>query len=292
LLPGIIEMLGRTLGETIEIRLVEAVDLGTCEADSGQLENALLNLAINARDAMPSGGQLTIETANVELDDGAAAQYELEPGPYVTLAVSDSGSGIEADQLEHVFEPFFTTKEVGQGSGLGLSMVYGFARQSGGCATIYSEVDQGTTVRLYLPRSNATQMPEAAGPNVTERGPHDETVLVVEDDDDMRYLTVDLLETLGYAALAAGDGQAALDILKENRSIDLLLTDVILPGGILGPELAKRAGELLPSIKVLYMSGYAENAIQHQGRLDEDVILLPKPFDISSLSQKLRLVLD
>ncbi|MDP6624519.1 MAG: PAS domain S-box protein [Alphaproteobacteria bacterium] len=292
LLPGIIEMLGRTLGETIEIRLVQAVDLGTCEADPGQLENALLNLAINARDAMPGGGQLTIETDNVELDDGAAAQYELEPGPYVTLAVSDSGSGIEADQLEHVFEPFFTTKEVGQGSGLGLSMVYGFARQSGGCATIYSEVDQGTTVRLYLPRSSATQMSEAAGPNVTERGPHDETVLVVEDDDDMRYLTVDLLETLGYAVQAAGDGQAALEILKGNRSIDLLLTDVILPGGILGPELAERAGQLLPSIKVLYMSGYAENAIQHQGRLDEDVILLPKPFDISSLSQKLRLVLD
>ncbi|MAG98120.1 MAG: hypothetical protein CMM08_15690 [Rhodospirillaceae bacterium] len=290
MLPEMIEMLGRTLGETIEIRLAAADDLWSCEADPGQLENAVLNLAINARDAMPEGGRLTIETANVELDDHGAGQRELEPGPYVMLAVSDSGSGIAAVQLKRVFEPFFTTKEVGRGSGLGLSMVYGFARQSGGHATIYSEVGQGTTVRLYLPRSDAALAPEAAGPRVTKTETYEETVLVVEDDDDVRDLTVALLEALGYSVLAAGDGRAALDILEGNRGVDLLLTDVILPGGMLGPELAERAAD--QGIKVLYMSGYAENAIHHQGRLDKDVTLLPKPFDMASLSQKLREVLE
>jgi CheY-like chemotaxis protein len=242
---------------------------------------------------MPEGGVLAIETANIEIgDEFAITNPDLLPGPYVKLTIGDTGTGMPEEVLDHIFEPFFTTKEVGQGSGLGLSMVYGFARQSGGHATIYSEVGQGTTVRLYLPRSGAAEVPVAVGARGTEKGLREETVLVVEDDQDVRDLTVDLLEALGCTVLAAGDGQSALDILEANRGIELLLTDVILPGGMLGPELANRAGELLPGIKVLYMSGYAENAIQHQGRLNENVTLLPKPFDVSSLTQKLREVLD
>jgi CheY-like chemotaxis protein len=259
-----------------------------------QLENALLNLAINARDAMPDGGKLTIETANARLDDEyAASQLELTPGQYVMLAVTDTGSGMAPDEAEKAFEPFFTTKEVGKGSGLGLSMVYGFAKQSGGLAKIYTETGEGTTVKLYLPRS----MQPADSPALVRHGdsdtvePQEATIMVVEDDADVRALTVTMLKSIGYAVLEAGRGDDAIDILRKDGPADLLLTDVVLPGALNGRDLAGKMTEIFPNIGVLYMSGYTENSIIHHNRLDEGVVLLQKPFRRADLAQKVSAVL-
>ena len=263
-------------------------------SDTDEFENALLNLAVNARDAMPDGGKLTIETANAYLDDAyAAAQAELAPGQYVMIAVSDTGLGMTKEVAARAFEPFFTTKESGQGTGLGLSQVYGFVKQSGGHVKIYSEQNKGTTVKIYLPRfldegrESINQTSQPPIPTATE----EEVILVVEDDDDVRANTTTMLRELGYEVLEASDGRSALQILEGKTSIDLLFTDVGLPGGVNGRQLADRARLQRPYLKVLFTSGYARNAIVHQGRLDPGVELLSKPFTLSQLAIKVRQML-
>jgi signal transduction histidine kinase len=292
-LPDINAMLRRTLGETIDLKNVLAGNLWRCLVDPGQLENASLNLAINARDAMPRGGRLTIETSNTVLDrDYVAAHSDLEPGEYVMVAVSDSGVGMSADTVEHAFDPFFTTKEIGKGTGLGLSMVFGFAKQSGGHVTIYSEPDVGTTVKLYLPRSIEASEEQKEEPSTLPPPTREEIVLVVEDDADARALTVTLVGSLGYEVLETANGPAALELLEQQPTVDILLTDVVLPHGLSGPEIAQRARKIVPGLKVLFMSGYAESAITHRGELEEGLVFLQKPFGLDDLANKLRTVLD
>jgi PAS domain S-box-containing protein len=286
------DLLRRTVPESIEIELIAAGGLWRCAADMAQLQNALLNLVLNARDAMAEGGKLTIETANARLDDAyAEAHAEVAPGQYVLLAVSDSGVGMPAAVIARAFDPFFTTKRGGSGTGLGLSMVYGFAKQSGGHVKIYSEPGHGTTVKLYLPRSHAAADAGDEDASRAEARGNGETVLVVEDDDEMRRLTCDLLTTLGYAPTATRTGPEALDLLRTMSAVDLLLTDVMLPGGLNGRQLAARAVDERPGLRVLYMSGYTENAIVHHGRLDPGVQLLQKPFRRRDLAVKMRAVL-
>ncbi len=271
------DMLRRTLGETIKINTRGQAGLWLCHADQSQLENALLNLAINARDAMPDGGTLTIETANISLDDEAAAQRaEIEPGHYVVLSVSDTGRGIDSEVLKHVFEPFFTTKGVGKGTGLGLSMVFGFAKQTGGLATINSEKGEGTTVKLYLPRSeergDESDMDELdADIPVAREG---EQILVVEDDADVLVPTLALLSALGYETAEASDAEAALDVMANSAAIDLMLCDVILPGTMIGPDLAAEVQKRSPATKIIYMTGYAEDALDRIFAMDKDTHLL------------------
>jgi signal transduction histidine kinase/CheY-like chemotaxis protein len=289
---GLVDMLGRTVEKHIDINFVRGTGLWTCDADPGELENVILNIALNARDAMLTGGKLTIETENARLDDEfAATQADLSPGEYVLLVISDTGVGMSPDVSEHVFEPFFTTKAVGEGSGLGLSMVYGFVKQSGGHISIYSEQGVGTTVKLYLPRSTGGKVHES-GP-VTEETPlaQGETVLVAEDDPDFRALVIALLDSLGYQIMEADTGAAALELLASGKHADLLLTDLILPGGMTGHELAMETKNLNPEIGVLYMSGYTENTIVHHGRLDAGANLLEKPFNRTDLAKALRSVL-
>jgi CheY-like chemotaxis protein len=285
-------LLHRTLGDAIEIRVVTASDLWICEADPAQLQSALLNLALNARDAMPEGGKLTIDARNTRLDaDYAARQADVTPGDYVALSVSDTGTGMPPDVIERAFEPFFTTKEVGKGSGLGLSMVYGFAKQSGGHIRIYSEVGEGTTVRLYLPRSRETRAASTeAEPRRAAVGGN-ETILVVEDDADMRELATAVLGRLGYTVLGARDSESALPLFEAHPEIALLLTDISLPGALNGRRLAERMTAARPALKVLYMSGYSEDAIIHQGRLDPGVRLLQKPFQNEELAIQIRAAL-
>jgi CheY-like chemotaxis protein len=294
LVLSVIELLKRTLGETVDIRANLASDLWLTRIDPHQLENALLNLAVNARDAMPEGGRLTIEAANTTLDETYAEQnFDVAPGQYVMLAISDSGAGIPADVLDRVMEPFFTTKPVGEGSGLGLSMVYGFVKQSGGHMKIYSEPGYGTSVRLYLPKAaggDQTAEPEPAQIAAGDVG--DELILVVEDDPMIRKLTVRVLNGLGYHTLEAADGPAAQTILDSGVAIDLLLTDVVLPKGVSGPDLAAKARHQNPTLRVLYMSGYTKNAIVHNSMLDEGVHLLTKPFPKAELARKVRELLD
>ncbi len=282
-------MLRRTLGEHIEIELVRGAGLWPALVDPAQLENALLNLCLNARDAMPSGGKLTLETANAALDAQYAAQHpDVQAGQYVMLAVSDTGCGIDPALLPRVFEPFFTTKEKGKGTGLGLAMVYGFARQSAGHVSIYSEPGHGTTVKLYLPRGSGAR-PAAAEPHIETavRGGA-ETVLVVEDDDAVRQLACHELRTLGYRVLEAASGAKALPLIDGEEIIDLLFTDVVMPGGMSGRQLADEARRLRPGLRVLYTSGYTENAIVHHGRLDPGVQLLAKPYRRADLARAIR----
>ncbi|GAA0867456.1 hypothetical protein GCM10009116_00320 [Brevundimonas basaltis] len=292
---GMSDLLHRSLGETIELDIVTSPGLWRIEADPNQLEASLLNLAVNARDAMPDGGRLTIETSNVQLDESDAARRpEVAPGHYVCITVSDTGSGIPSDVLGKVFEPFFTTKEVGKGTGLGLSMVYGFARQSGGHVDLQSEPGEGATVRLYLPRM--AQAPDAADAAETaprlEPGASSETILVVEDDDDVRTFTVEVLRGLGYRVLEAHDGVSAIRLLeRQARAVDLLFTDVVMPG-MSGGELATAARELRPDIRVLFTSGYTRNAIGQDGRLKPGTEMIAKPFTAELLAARLRDMLD
>jgi CheY-like chemotaxis protein len=259
--------------------------------DVNQLQNALLNLAINARDAMPDGGKLTIEVANAYLEDDYAAQHlEVTAGQYVMIAVSDTGSGMSAETIGRAFDPFFTTKPEGKGTGLGLSQVYGFVKQSGGHVKIYSEQGHGTTVKLYLPRSKKPQEADAPSLSAPVEG-GSEAILVVEDDDGVRAAVVDLLTELGYRVAAADGAQAALDFLAKTPRIDLLFTDVVMPGTIGSRELARRAKDAAPGIKVLFTSGYTQNAIVHNGQLDADVVLLSKPYRKDDLARKLRAML-
>ena len=287
------ELLHRTLGETIEIEGVLSPRLWPVEVDQNQLESAILNLAVNARDAMPEGGKLTIETANAMLDESyAATDSEVVPGQYAVLAISDSGTGMNADTLARVFEPFYTTKEVGKGTGLGLSMVYGFVKQSGGHVTIYSEPGQGTTVKLYFPRFRGPLTDDAPAAAVqAPQGQRDEIVLVVEDNDDVRAYSVMILTELGYGVIEAADAESALRILERGDKVDLLFTDVVLPGKT-GRVLADAAHAMRPDLKVLFTTGYSRNAIVHQGRLDAGVQLITKPFTFEQLASRLRDVLD
>ncbi|WP_419896537.1 response regulator [Roseomonas sp. USHLN139] len=282
------DLLQRTLGERIAVEAVVAGGLWNTQVDPGQLENALLNLALNARDAMPEGGKLTIEVANAALDEAyAAGHLEVEPGQYVMLAVSDSGAGMAPAVMARVFEPFFSTKEEGQGTGLGLSQVYGFVKQSGGHVKLYSEPGQGTVVKLYLPRSRRMEDqlgPGAAGPVVGGS----ETILVVEDDAELREAVVEMLQGLGYRVLRAEHAEAALTVLSSGVQVDLLFTDVVMPGPVKTRELARRAQDMMPGLKVIYTSGYTANAIIHDGRLDEDVQLLSKPYRREDLARHLR----
>ncbi len=291
LIRGLDDMLRRALGEGIEIDTMISGGLWNTFVDTMQLENALLNLAINARDAMDGHGKLTIEAGNGFLDDAYAARHaEVTAGQYVMIAVTDTGSGIPPDVIEHVFEPFFTTKPEGRGTGLGLSMVYGFVKQSHGHVKIYSEVGQGTTIRIYLPRAREREDLET---NV-EAGPATggtETVLVVEDDEDVRGTVVEILSELGYRVLKAKDAQSALVIVESGIPIDLLFTDVVMPGPLRSPDLARKAQERIPGLAVLFTSGYTENAIVHGGRLDDGLELLSKPYSREALARKVRHVL-
>jgi PAS domain S-box-containing protein len=293
LVRNMTELLHRTLGEDVELEGVLVPRLWVAEVDQNQLESAILNLAVNARDAMPGGGKLTVETGNVLLDERyAAADSEVTPGQYVLVSVSDTGVGMDRETLARVFEPFFTTKELGRGTGLGLSMVYGFVKQSGGHVTIYSEPGQGTTVRLYFPRYLAAE--GASGEEERQLAPAgggDETVLVLEDNDDVRGYSVMTLKDLGYRVLEACNGEAALAILRQaDQNIDLLFTDIVLPG-LSGRAVAEEARSFRPDLKVLFTTGYSRNAIVHHGRLDPGVQLISKPFTFDQLAEKVRQVL-
>ena len=299
LVSNISDMLSRTVGETIKLETVSGAGLWPIFADPNQVENSLVNLAINARDAMPSGGRLTIETANAYLDDAYVGRFgDVAAGQYVMLSVSDSGTGIEPTVLEKVFEPFFTTKEQGKGTGLGLSMIHGFARQSDGHIRIYSEVGIGTTVKIYLPRHI-----EPTSGDVNPRGemvnaqamPHakaGETVLLVEDDPGVRAYAIDVLEDVGYKVVAASSGPEALQLISEALRIDILFTDVVLPEGLNGRELAKKVLAQREELPVLFTTGYTRNAIIHHGRVDADVNLVMKPYTQRDLARKIREVLD
>ncbi len=287
-------LLERTLGETIQIQVLPAGDLWPCEVDPAQLESAILNLCINARDAMPSGGHLVLEASNTTVEESFARTVEdLDAGAYVVVAVSDEGTGIAPEILGKVFDPFFTTKDVGKGSGLGLSTVYGFAKQSRGHVKIYSEVGHGTTVKLFLPRSKEKSSPlTAREPAVSGPVGNRELLLVVEDDPALRALVVQLLHRLGYRTLAASDAASALRLLAAESDVALLLADMVLPGGKNGAELAREAKALKPGLPVLFMSGYTENAVIHNGRLDPGVRLLEKPFTTSELAEAVRQALS
>ena len=295
LLAGMTELLHRTLGETIEIETRLAAGLWQIEADPHQLESAILNLAVNARDAMPGGGRLVIETSAVRLEGGALeGEDEVAPGPYVAISVIDSGTGMNEDTRRRAVEPFFTTKDVGKGTGLGLSMVYGFVRQSGGHLRIDSEEGRGTAVHIYLPRLAAlSSAEEQAAAATAPRVGGDETILVCEDDDDVRAYTVELLAELGYRVLEAHDGASTLRLLEDRGcKIDLLFTDVVLPGGTSGAELAGLAQAARPGLRVLFTTGYARDAIVHEGRLDPGIELVTKPFAFGELAARIRDVLD
>jgi PAS domain S-box-containing protein len=294
LVLGMIEILERTLGATIEIVTSQPDDLWPCETDPSQLENAILNLAINARDAMPGGGRLTIESENIELGgEYANLPAGVASGDYVVLTVSDSGEGIPKDVLAHVFEPFYTTKGVGKGSGLGLSMVYGFAQQSGGHATIYSEEGLGAAVKIYLPRATSEAAPAlSVQSSVAVPQAKGETILVVEDDPDVRTLAVALLSKLGYEIVEAADAKSALALLPESEKIDLLLSDIVLPGKMNGVELAVEVRALQPQVKMVFMSGYTQRAFDAEGVDGLDYIYIQKPFGKPVLAKAIRDALD
>jgi signal transduction histidine kinase/CheY-like chemotaxis protein len=294
LVAGMSELLRRTLGEAVSVETVQAGGLWPIFADANQLESALVNLAVNARDAMPGGGKLTIETANAFLDENYVRTLEdVQAGQYVLIAVTDTGCGMTKEVLTNAFEPFFTTKDVGHGTGLGLSQVYGFVKQSGGHIKIYSELGEGTTVKLYLPRLIASEGEGDGyiGEQAVPRAARSEVVLVVEDEEAVRGFTAEMLRELGYGVLEAGNGPTALRLIRSNTAIHLLFTDVGLPGGMNGRQLADEAIKLRPTLKVLFTSGYTRNAIVHGGRLDTGVALIGKPFTYAALAEKISQVL-
>ncbi|SDG59531.1 PAS domain S-box protein [Paraburkholderia phenazinium] len=289
---GMDDLLRRALGEAVEMETVVEGGLWNTFVDIHQLENVILNLAINARDAMPDGGKLTMELANAMLDaDYVAGVSEVPAGQYVMLAVTDNGTGMPPDVVERAFEPFFTTKAEGQGTGLGLSTAYGFVRQTGGHARIYSEVGYGTTVKIYLPRSTETAVEPPPRPSVKLQG-GTETILVVEDDPKVQSTVVDTLSSLGYRVLKADSTEQALTVIRSGVHLDLLFTDVVMPGLPRSPEMAAQAVQLLPGLKVLFTSGYTQNAIVHGGRLDPGVELLSKPYSREQLAYKIRQMLN
>jgi len=289
-----VDFLRRSLGEQIDIEAVGSAGQWQIEADPSQLEAALVNLAINARDAMPDGGKLTIEAANVFVDDEYnRVNPEVPRGQYVVISVTDTGTGMSAETLSHVFEPFFTTKELGHGTGLGLSQVYGFVKQSGGHVKIYSELGQGTTVKIYFPRyMGKSENDEDREPEELEQATQNETILVVEDDTEVRTYLAEVLRSLSYRVITAHNTQSALTtLLQPNRRVDLLLTDIVMPG-LNGRDLGRRAQEIRPGLPILYMTGYSRNAVVHQGRLDPGVELLQKPVSQAELALRIRKLLD
>jgi PAS domain S-box-containing protein len=292
LIAGMEDLIRRTIGPNVSMEVVGAGGLWPIRVDPSQLENSLLNLSINARDAMPDGGKLTIETANKWLDERSAREHELTPGQYVSLSVSDTGTGMTDEVIARAFDPFFTTKPTGRGTGLGLSMIYGFVRQSGGQVRIYSEPGQGTTMCLYFPRHQGSVDDEtSAVSEAVERG-FGETVLVVDDEATVRMLIAEVLSESFYNILEAGDGAAALKILETDRRVDLMITDVGLPGGMNGRQVADAARVLRPHLKVLFITGYAENAAIGGGHLDAGMEILAKPFAMSTLGNKVREMLE
>jgi len=294
LVDSLIDLFRRTLGVGIKFETKLSDDLWLMDVDRGQLENALLNLAINARDAMPNGGRMSVETGNIVLDAAYTDQIDdLEPGAYVMIAVSDTGAGMTQEVRERAIEPFFSTKETGQGSGLGLSMIFGFTKQSGGHMRIYSEAGHGTSVRLYLP------IGETSGPDLDRSTPkgedfrsHGERILVLEDDPDVRLTTLTMLEELGYETIEAADAKAAIDLIDQGEPVDLLFSDVFLPGGMNGPDAAREILQRRPHLPILFTSGYSADHISQESMGDSDVHLISKPFDMPTLAQKLRERLD
>ena len=294
LVAGMSELLQRTLGEQVSIETVLAGGLWATYADPGQLENAIVNLAVNARDAMPEGGRLTIETANAHLDDDYARdRAEVEAGQYVLVCVSDTGTGMPPEVIAKAFDPFFTTKGVGKGTGLGLSQVFGFVKQSGGHVAIYSEPGEGTTVKLYLRRhmGKAGEVTRQQAAEAIPAGSLDEVILVVEDEQRVRHFSVDALRELGYTVLSAGSPAEALQILADQPKITLLFTDIVMPD-MNGRALSEAARAILPGLNVLFTTGYTRNAVVHNGMLDTGVAFLPKPFTIMQLALKVREVID
>ena len=287
------KLLRRLIGEDIELRTALARDLEAVKADSSQLEQVIVNLAVNSRDAMPQGGRLTIETANVELDQAYAEQhFPAQPGSYVLLAVSDTGTGMDAATMSRIFEPFFTTKETGKGTGLGLATVYGVVKQSGGYIWVYSEPGQGTSFKVYLPRVTEAPQPAPAAPTRAAALMGSETVLLVEDDEMVRNLARRMLEARGYTVLSASRGEDALGVVERHDGpIDLLVTDVVMPG-MSGRSVAQRLLGLRPGLKVLYLSGYTDDAIVRHGMLEPGIAFLQKPFSADALARKVREVLD
>ncbi len=293
LIGGMEELIRRTVGPGIELEVVGAGGLWLTRVDPSQLENALLNLAINARDAMSASGRITIETANKWLDDRAAIERDLPPGQYISLCVTDTGAGMTAEVIAKAFDPFFTTKPLGQGTGLGLSMIHGFVRQSGGQVRIYSEVGEGTTLCLYFPRfAGELEAPEAPLDATSFDQGQGETVLVIDDEAAVRSLVTEVLSDTGYALIEAIDGPSGLKILQSERPIDLLITDVGLPGGLNGRQIADAARVSRPHLKVLFITGYAENAAVGNGLLDAGMEVITKPFNVVALGNKVREMLD
>ena len=294
LLAELEELIRRTMGPGIDVEVVGTSGAWPILVDANQLENAVLNLCINARDAMPDGGKLTIETANRWLDERAARQHDLPVGQYVSLCVTDTGTGMTPDVIAKAFDPFFTTKPLGEGTGLGLSMIYGFARQSGGHIRIYSEVGQGTTMCLYLPRHGEDEMADDdtdLQADVIPTG-DGEVVLVIDDEPTIRMLVAEILGDAGYSVIEAPDGPTGLRLLESNARIDLLITDVGLPGGMNGRQVADAARKSRPRLKILFITGYAENAVIGQGRLESGMFLLTKPFQVDVLAARVRDIIE
>ena len=290
LIEGMEDLVRRTVGPSIEVETVLAEDLWITLCDASQLENSVLNLCINARDAMPDGGKLTIETANACLDGRAAREKDMAAGQYVMVCVTDTGIGMAPDVMERAFDPFYTTKPMGQGTGLGLSMTYGFAKQSGGQVRIYSEVGKGTTMRIFLPRHAGEEDAESQPAQLTEapRAQAGETVLIVDDDEAVRMLVTEVLQELGYGAIEAADGTSGLNVLQSNARIDLLITDVGLPGGMNGRQIADAARVRRPGLKVLFITGYAENAVVRNGYLEAGMQIMIKPFTMEALATRIQ----
>jgi PAS domain S-box-containing protein len=293
LIAGMEDLIGRTVGPTIALEVVNGADVWPSLIDPNQLESAILNLCINARDAMPDGGKITIETGNHSLDHRPARERGLEPGQYISLCVSDTGTGMAPDVIARAFDPFFTTKPIGVGTGLGLSMIYGFAKQSGGAVSIYSELKSGTMVCIYLPR-HLGQAETAAAAVRTEvpRANDGETVLVIDDEPTVRMLVSEILEDLGYVALEAEDGPAGLKVLNSEARIDLLVTDVGLPGGLNGRQVADAARARRPDLKILFITGYAENAVLSHGHLLPGMHVITKPFAMDVLATRIRELIE
>jgi signal transduction histidine kinase/ActR/RegA family two-component response regulator len=285
---GMEDLIRRTIGPSVALEVVGAAGLWLAKLDPSQLENALLNLSINARDAMPDGGRITIETANKWLDQRAARERDLPPGQYLSICVTDTGTGMPKEIVDRIFDPFFTTKPIGQGTGLGLSMIYGFVRQSGGQVRVYSEVGQGTTMCMYFPRFTGELVEESTGEDgaVNETG-DGETVLVIDDEATVRMLVVEVLEEAGYRALEAEDGPSGLKILQSDARIDLLITDVGLPGGLNGRQVADAARRSRPELKVLFITGFAENAAVGNGHLEAGMSVVTKPFALADLAARI-----
>ncbi len=292
LIVAISDLLTRTLGENVQLETISGAGLWNVEVDASEMESTLLNLALNARDAMPDGGKLTIETGNAYLDEEYCRKHEgIAPGQYILIAVSDSGAGMSAETIDRAFEPFFTTKEAGKGTGLGLSQVYGFMKQSGGHVKIYSEPGEGTTIKLYLPRRDGDEVAATADDDLDAERGGGETILIVEDDDGVRQYASEILRDLNYQVIEAKDSATALRLLDADKKFDLLLTDVVLPGKN-GRELASEVERRRPGTKIIFMTGYSRNAIVHQGRLDPGIELIPKPLTERVLARKIRQLLN